>query len=57
MVRCADCRHFRRDIHGISFCITTGEYFMGVCSLGLTPDRPRKQFADKRRVCQQFMNR
>ena len=29
----------------------THVYFMGTCALGLTPDTPIKQFADKPRVC------
>ena len=53
-VLCADCRRFRRDTEGISFSIQTGEYFMGTCALGLTPDTPRKQFADKPRLCRKF---
>lgn len=53
-VRCADCRHFRRDTEGISLSVETGEYFMGVCGTGLRPDTPIKQFADKERICNQY---
>lgn len=51
LVTCSTCIHFARDTDGISRCRDTGEYFMGVCSLGLTPDTPIKQFSKKRRVC------
>lgn len=53
-VRCADCRYFERDTTGISFDITTGVYFMGICRKGQHPDSPKKQFADRQRVCPTF---
>lgn len=53
-VQCAECRHFKRDTEGISHSIITGEYFMGICTLGLTPDSPIKQFADKPRSCDRY---
>lgn len=56
-VRCCDCRHFSLDTEGLSFSAVTGEYFMGVCTKGLTPDTPKKQFADKARVCNQYQNK
>lgn len=51
-VRCADCQHFKRDTEGQSRSVLTGEYFMGICTKGLHPDSPIKQFADKLRVCE-----
>lgn len=54
-VRCQDCVFFKRDTEGISRNAYTGEYFMGVCTLGLTPDSPKKQFADKPRICSSFI--
>lgn len=56
-VRCADCRHFRRETEGISRNIDTGEYFMGDCSIGLHPDSPIKQFANRERICNQFIKK
>jgi len=53
-VYCSDCRNFRRDTEGISHRIDTGEYFMGECLVGLHPDTPKKQFADKPRVCKSY---
>lgn len=53
-VYCSDCRNFRRDTEGISFRNDTGEYFMGECLVGLHPDTPKKQFADKPRVCKSY---
>ena len=53
-VYCSECAHFQRDTEGISFCLDTGEYFMGICTEGLTPDSPKKQFADKPRQCKQY---
>ena len=50
-VCCATCKHFRRDTEGRSRSQATGEYFMGVCELGLHPDSIRKQFANKPRLC------
>lgn len=55
-VRCQDCVFFKRDTEGISRNAYTGEYFMGICTLGLTPDSPKKQFADKLRVCSKYSN-
>lgn len=55
LVRCGECRHFRRDTEGPSYNVYTHEYFMGVCGLGLKPDSPIKQFADKSRVCGNYM--
>ena len=54
-VYCSDCANFIRDTEGFSRRIDTGEYFMGICKLGLTPDSPRKQFADKPRICNKFL--
>lgn len=51
LVVCADCRHFRRDTTGPSYNAYTHVYFMGSCVLGLTPDTPIKQFADKPHQC------
>ena len=51
LVVCADCRHFRRDTTGPSYNAYTHVYFMGSCALGLTPDTPIKQFADKPHIC------
>lgn len=54
LVRCGGCKHFRRDTEGPSFEAGTGVYFMGVCVLGLKPDSPIKQFADKPRECNRY---
>ena len=51
LVVCADCRHFHRDTTGPSYNAYTHVYFMGTCTLGLTPDTPIKQFADKPHIC------
>ena len=56
LVVCADCRHFRRDTTGPSRNAYTHVYFMGTCALGLTPDTPIKQFADKQRECNQHIS-
>lgn len=56
-VVCAECRHFKRDIDGISRVLETGMYFMGVCELGLKPDSPIKQFAIKPRICKEYRGR
>jgi len=53
-VYCGECRYFQRDTEGRSFNAATGEYFMGVCLKGLTPDTPKKQFADKVRICDAY---
>lgn len=50
-VTCGTCRHFRRDTTGPSYNAYTHVYFMGTCALGLTPDTPIKQFADKPHIC------
>ena len=55
-VYCADCEHFQRDTSGISRTID-GEYFMGICTEGLHPDTPIKQFADKARKCEHYDKR
>jgi hypothetical protein len=55
-VYCAECRHFRRDTEGRSRTVD-GEYFMGICLKGLTPDSPKKQFADKPRVCNTYQSK
>lgn len=55
LVTCGTCRHFRLDTEGPSYNAYTHEYFMGVCGLGLKPDSPIKQFADKKRVCGRFV--
>ena len=51
LVVCSDCRHFRRDTTGPSYNAYTHVSFMGSCALGLTPDTPIKQFADKPHIC------
>ena len=56
LVVCADCRHFRRDTTGPSRNAYTHVYFMGTCALGLTPDTPIKQFADKQRECDKHIS-
>ena len=55
-VYCGECKHFQRDTSGISRTVD-GEYFMGICREGLTPDTPKKQFADKARKCETFKNK
>ena len=55
LVTCGRCRHFRRDTEGPSYNAYTHEYFMGVCGLGLKPDSPIKQFADRHRVCSKYL--
>ena len=55
-IKCGDCRHFRRDTEGRSLS-KEGVFFMGLCSLGLHPDSPVKQFADKMRECEQWERR
>lgn len=50
-VTCGTCRLFNRDTSGPSYNIYTHEFFMGVCSKGLTPDGCRKVFLDKPRIC------
>ena len=56
LVVCADCRHFRRDTTGPSRNVYTHVYFMGTCALGLTPDTPIKQFADKPHICDKHIS-
>lgn len=56
-VTCSDCRHFKRDTEGSSFCLDTHEYFMGECMKGLYPDTSIKQFANKLRECKQFQHK
>ena len=56
LVVCADCRHFHRDTTGPSYNAYTHVYFMGTCTLGLTPDTPIKQFADKQRECDKHIS-
>ena len=55
-VYCGECRHFVRDTSGISRTVD-GEYFMGICTEGLHPDSPIKQFADKARKCEHYDKR
>jgi hypothetical protein len=55
-VYCGECKHFERDTSGISRTID-GEYFMGICTEGLHPDSPIKQFADKARKCEHYDKR
>lgn len=55
-VTCGECRHFVRDTSGISRSNETGEYFMGVCGKGLTPDNIRKVFANKPRICSHHLS-
>ena len=50
-VVCEDCIHFVRDTSGPSFSVFTGEYFMGTCAEGCTPDSPIKQFANVKHDC------
>ena len=52
-VYCGECKHFIRDTSGISRTVD-GEYFMGICTEGLHPDSPKKQFADKARKCETY---
>ena len=56
LVVCADCRHFRRDTTGPSYNAYTHVFFMGTCALGLTPDTPIKQFADKPHICNKHIS-
>ena len=56
LVTCATCKHFHRDTTGPSYNAYTHVYFMGTCALGLTPDTPIKQFADKQRECNQHIS-
>ena len=51
LVTCGRCAHFHRDTDGPSRNADTGIYFMGRCTLGLTPHSPIKQFADKPHIC------
>lgn len=51
LVTCASCRHFHLDSSGPSYNSDTHIYFMGICTLGLTPDSPIKQFANRPRIC------
>lgn len=53
-VYCGECKQFKRDTEGPSRSIETGEYFMGVCLLGLRPDGMRKVFANKPRECKYY---
>ena len=53
-VHCADCRHFRRNTSGRSFSIETGEYFLGVCEVGVLTVGSSVKFADKPRNCKCF---
>lgn len=55
LVTCGTCRHFLHDTEGPSFNAYTHEYFVGVCSLGLKPDSPIKQFANRKRMCGRFV--
>lgn len=56
-VTCGECRRFVRDTSGNSYNAYTREYFMGLCSIGLTPDTKRKQFANKPRTCNRFLHK
>ena len=56
LVTCATCKHFHRDTTGPSYNAYTHVYFMGSCALGLTPDTPIKQFADKQRECDKHIS-
>ena len=56
LVVCADCRHYHRDTTGPSYNAYTHVYFMGSCTLGLTPDTPIKQFADKPHICDKHIS-
>lgn len=51
LVVCEDCIHFERDTSGPSFSVETGEYFMGTCLIGCSPDSPIKQFANLKHEC------
>jgi len=55
-VFCGQCRHFLRDTSGPNYNNDTHEYFMGVCGKGLTPDTTRKQFANKPRLCPNYLS-
>lgn len=54
LVSCGACKRFQRDTEGISYNRETGEYFMGLCGLGLKPDTPFKQFANRPRECDKY---
>ena len=56
-VYCGECKFFVRDTDGINRNAYTVEFFMGVCTKGLHPDTPKKQFADKARKCETFKNK
>ena len=64
LVTCASCRHFRRDTTGPSYNAYTHVYFMGVCTLGLDPDRTFNErtgkaeiFADHNRECTKHLTK
>lgn len=56
-VYCAECCYFIRDTSGRSYCHETGEYFLGVCNLGLKPDTVIKQFANRPRHCKNYVKK
>lgn len=53
-VHCAECRHFKRNTSGRSFSIETGEYFIGVCEVGVLTVGSSVKFADKPRHCKRW---
>lgn len=55
LVTCATYSHFHRDTFGPSYNIYTHQYFMGTCTLGLTPHSPIKQFANKPHHCKHYV--
>lgn len=54
LVHCCDCKNFKRDTEGRSFCLDTGEFFMGVCLAVCKENSRVKKFADKPRICPLF---
>lgn len=54
LVECCQCRHFKRDTEGPNCSVMTGEYFMGVCLIGCTPDTKVKQFAERPHECKGY---
>lgn len=54
VVHCSDCRHFSRFTSGRSFSIDTGEFFAGVCEVGVKTLDSTYKFADKPRNCEKY---
>lgn len=53
-VRCAACRHFKRDTSGSSRNVVTGEYFIGSCPFGHGDGVEGRVMADVKRVCKDY---